>query len=207
MTEENKAGLSRRTVLKGAAWSVPVVAAAVAVPMAAASHHEPDDQLDFFLTAGEVIGLAGSSGQIRSNGVRISPADPSNPLVVPAGTLITIHIQYHGSNPAVDFTNPEHGTAYNVGQNAAWDTVEYTPNSLTLTKSTPFATSEPTVGSFSWFLPVGIRPENDSITFTGTAQIPAGGDFPEGGTLVSLLVDPNAGTGGLAGPTDDSWPV
>src|SRR5690606_23566796 len=36
MTEENK-GLSRRTVVKGAAWSVPVIAAAVATPFAAAS--------------------------------------------------------------------------------------------------------------------------------------------------------------------------
>ena len=39
MTEEVKknSGLSRRTVMKGAAWSVPVVAAAVATPLAAAS--------------------------------------------------------------------------------------------------------------------------------------------------------------------------
>ncbi|MBS1697544.1 MAG: hypothetical protein JST25_03980 [Actinobacteria bacterium] len=32
-----KSGLSRRTVIKGAAWSVPVIAAAATVPMAAAS--------------------------------------------------------------------------------------------------------------------------------------------------------------------------
>ncbi|WP_307367708.1 hypothetical protein [Microbacterium sp. W4I4] len=37
MTEENK-GLSRRTVVKGAAWSVPVIAAAVAMPLASASN-------------------------------------------------------------------------------------------------------------------------------------------------------------------------
>lgn len=39
MTEEiqkNK-GISRRTIVKGAAWSVPVIAAAVATPLAAAS--------------------------------------------------------------------------------------------------------------------------------------------------------------------------
>lgn len=35
--EQNASGLSRRTVVKGAAWSVPVIAAAVAVPLAAAS--------------------------------------------------------------------------------------------------------------------------------------------------------------------------
>jgi hypothetical protein len=38
MTEENQSkGFSRRTVVKGAAWSVPVIAAAVATPLAAAS--------------------------------------------------------------------------------------------------------------------------------------------------------------------------
>lgn len=34
---EQGSGLSRRTVVKGAAWSVPVIAAAVATPLAAAS--------------------------------------------------------------------------------------------------------------------------------------------------------------------------
>lgn len=39
MTEEiqKNSGFSRRTVVKGAAWSVPVIAAAVATPLAAAS--------------------------------------------------------------------------------------------------------------------------------------------------------------------------
>lgn len=39
MTEDiqTKKGFSRRTVIKGAAWSVPVIAAAVATPLAAAS--------------------------------------------------------------------------------------------------------------------------------------------------------------------------
>lgn len=37
MDVTKSAGLSRRTIVKGAAWSVPVIAAAVAVPMAAAS--------------------------------------------------------------------------------------------------------------------------------------------------------------------------
>lgn len=35
--EQNTSGISRRTIVKGAAWSVPVIAAAVAVPLAAAS--------------------------------------------------------------------------------------------------------------------------------------------------------------------------
>lgn len=45
MTEEakNEKTLDRRTVLKGAAWSVPVIAAAVATPMAAATTVGQDD--------------------------------------------------------------------------------------------------------------------------------------------------------------------
>lgn len=37
MTEEKKSGIDRRTMLKGTAWSVPVLAAAIATPLAAAS--------------------------------------------------------------------------------------------------------------------------------------------------------------------------
>lgn len=35
--EQNTSGITRRTIVKGAAWSVPVIAAAVAAPLAAAS--------------------------------------------------------------------------------------------------------------------------------------------------------------------------
>lgn len=41
MTENKNAGATRRTVVKGAAWSIPVIAAAVATPIAAASDTTP----------------------------------------------------------------------------------------------------------------------------------------------------------------------
>lgn len=44
--DENTSGVSRRTVVKTAAWSVPVIAAAVAVPLAAASGGGPVDNGD-----------------------------------------------------------------------------------------------------------------------------------------------------------------
>ncbi|WP_223626583.1 hypothetical protein [Microbacterium sp. EST19A] len=80
MTEEiqkNK-GVSRRTVVKGAAWSVPVIAAAVATPLAAAS---TVDVGAFSLdgTCG-VLGVLGPGFTIQ--------AGPTTPL--PAGTTITI---------------------------------------------------------------------------------------------------------------------
>lgn len=52
-----------------------------------------------------------------------------------------------------------------------------------------------------------VRPEDDSLVFTGTAVIPAGADYPAGGTLNSLMVDPVGGTGGLTGPTEETWPT
>ncbi|MGV2902599.1 hypothetical protein ACNPM4_13045 [Microbacterium sp. AGC62] len=81
MTEEiqkNK-GISRRTIVKGAAWSVPVIAAAVATPLAAASG-------DVEVGAFSVDGDCGTLGLLFP-GFEIT-AGPSVPL--PAGTVINI---------------------------------------------------------------------------------------------------------------------
>lgn len=82
MTEEiqkNK-GVSRRTVVKGAAWSVPVIAAAVATPLAAASGD--DIEVGAFNLAGTcgVVGLLGPGFTLT--------AGPTAPL--PVGTTVTI---------------------------------------------------------------------------------------------------------------------
>lgn len=55
MTETSR-DLSRRTIIKGAAWSVPVVAAAVAVPMAAASGGAADNNTAAWYFADESVG-------------------------------------------------------------------------------------------------------------------------------------------------------
>lgn len=44
-------GLSRRSVIKGAAWSVPVIAAAIAVPMAAASGAAINSEANYYWDA------------------------------------------------------------------------------------------------------------------------------------------------------------
>lgn len=199
---------SRRTIVKGAAWAAPVIAVAVATPAAAASEANPTDELDFFLTAGQVIGTAESNGAFRSNGVRLSPKDPQNPKVIPAGTTYTITIEYTGANTAFDFTNVPH--PYNTvdgmkALNPGWD-ITATSTKLVYVYTTPYDTTEPNAPSMQWQLEPTVRPEDESITFTGVATIPAGGDFPNGGTAVNLIVDPNAGTGALSGPTPESWP-
>ncbi|WP_435743082.1 hypothetical protein [Microbacterium sp. PMB16] len=79
MTEENNnKGFSRRTVVKGAAWSVPVIAAAVATPLAAASTVD--------VGAFSVDGTCGVLG-LLGPGFLIT-AGPTTPL--PVGTTINI---------------------------------------------------------------------------------------------------------------------
>ncbi|GAA5152040.1 hypothetical protein GCM10025768_19410 [Microbacterium pseudoresistens] len=202
-----KSGLSRRTVIKGAAWSVPLVAAAVAVPARAASAGgSVAEQFDFYLTAGEVIGNANAAGSVRSNGVRISPTDPSDPKVVAAGTVFTVTLTYTGSNPGFSFLNTPYGVDWMKAQNPAWPAIDVTANTVTFSATTAFASTEPTIGSYEWLLDPAVRPEDNSLTFTGTVVLAPGGDFPDGGTLVNMIVDPNLGTGSLAGPTPPSWP-
>lgn len=80
MTEEiqKDKGFSRRTVVKGAAWSVPVIAAAVATPLAAASVVD----VGAFTTSGTcgVLGLIGPGFTLT--------ASATAPL--PIGTTVTI---------------------------------------------------------------------------------------------------------------------
>ncbi len=55
--EEPKAGVSRRTVAKAMAWSVPAIAIAVPAPAYAASGNPPD------VSVGEACKLPGNSAQ------------------------------------------------------------------------------------------------------------------------------------------------
>lgn len=71
--------LSRRTVVKGAAWSVPVIAVAAAAPAAAASE---TTEVSNFSINGDcgVLGVLGPGFDLT--------ADASTPI--PAGTVITV---------------------------------------------------------------------------------------------------------------------
>lgn len=80
VTEEiqKNSGFSRRTIVKGAAWSVPVIAAAVATPLAAASNVE--------VGAFELDGTCGVLG-VLGPGFTLQ-ASATAPL--PVGTTVTI---------------------------------------------------------------------------------------------------------------------
>jgi len=77
-------GPSRRTVIKGAAWSVPVVAAAVATPLAAASTTPPEAT---FWATGATVSVV--SGNVTNFTVEGSDANGDLALL-PAGSSVTI---------------------------------------------------------------------------------------------------------------------
>ncbi|MFD5213414.1 hypothetical protein [Microbacterium sp. NPDC058345] len=67
--EQQSPGISRRTFTRAAAWSVPVVAAATAVPFAAASVTPPVEGLWYSVTPGGEGNPAGTAGfTIFNNG-------------------------------------------------------------------------------------------------------------------------------------------
>ncbi|PVE95018.1 hypothetical protein [Microbacterium sp. TPD7012] len=76
--------LSRRTLVKGAAWSVPVVAVAVATPLAAASQTPPAAT---FWATGATVSVV--SGNVTNFTVEGSDAD-GNLALLPAGTSVMI---------------------------------------------------------------------------------------------------------------------
>lgn len=198
---------ARRSVVKAAAWAVPVIAAATAVPLAAASGTDPVDEKGESVLNVTAYNVAsgGSEGYVEANGIRISPLDPKNPKTVPAQTHVTITIEYTGDNPLIDFTKPPHDITWNKGQNQSWSSIEVTKTKLVFTAFTTSASIEPTIGSIRWLMTPGHAPELNSVKISGTAVIPASEDYPNGGILPILVVDPNKGTGTLSGPQAGEW--
>jgi len=100
MTEvkgRNENGLSRRTMVKGAAWSVPVIAVAAATPMASAS---TADQFDVQVTGTcegdfRAAGLASNILNALTGVLGLDPATRSFTVTaaegtIPAGTQFTL---------------------------------------------------------------------------------------------------------------------
>lgn len=73
--DQNTKHLSRRTMVKGAAWSVPVLATAVAVPMASASTANATLQWDGTTSTLANIGVLDGSGTVTAS---ILPTFPNN---------------------------------------------------------------------------------------------------------------------------------
>lgn len=92
--------VSRRTIVKGAAWSLPVIASAVAVPMAAASTTEPERE--FTITSNFGLGWypTGSQNQTRNGFIQFDTAyqdkyfyvQGTRPGDVITGVTVTVRI-------------------------------------------------------------------------------------------------------------------
>lgn len=102
VTEEiqNNKGLTRRTVVKGAAWSVPVIAAAVATPLAAASAAGADlvptlsGPLTLSLTAlGLPVATVSTPTTLTISNLTAAPSTAGNTVnVVYPSSLLTLNI-------------------------------------------------------------------------------------------------------------------
>lgn len=101
MSEQNteaRSTLSRRTVIKGAAWSIPVIAAVTAVPLAAASTAAPSRPNKGVVTCGSTA--AGDNGSYTVDGERVIVSYDSAPDI------------YELNAHFVDGTSASYGTNY-----------------------------------------------------------------------------------------------
>ena len=115
-----KSGLSRRTVIKGAAWSVPVIAVAAASPMAAAS-----------TTPNSVGSLVESSPNVKdtvlsASSSRVESCFPANNFSAPFNLIATI--TYDNSDPAFSLAG---STVTSAG--GVWTVASRSATSVTLT--------------------------------------------------------------------------
>ncbi|MEE2523991.1 hypothetical protein V1639_04235 [Pseudarthrobacter sp. J75] len=143
--QNSGARFNRRSVVKGAAWSVPVIAAAIAAPAASAS----------VLDAG-AFSIDGNCGVLSlgllATGLELT-ASPTAPI--PAGTIITIT----GTGVA------NIGVFSVTGGTASVSVLSPTSRQITLTSDLPAGSTL----SMSTLLDVSV-----GWTLTGTVTLPAG---------------------------------
>lgn len=88
-----KSGVTRRVLVKGAAWSVPVIAVAVATPVAAASTTLPP--ATFAYTGGSLGARSGNVAVFNLNGID----SEGESAALPAGATVTV-----SPSPGITFT-------------------------------------------------------------------------------------------------------
>lgn len=180
-----KSGVSRRTVIKGAAWSVPVIAAAVAVPMAAASETPTT-------TPRSVGYIVESSDAISDTSIRVSSArleDPKANEEIPAHKAKPFNTEmsftYVGGDAGFSFlsTTLAPGTS-------AWkiDAAQTTATRIVFKSTAPmqlgyYLSLPPLMANFN--LPVGVKPFVNSIS-TGFSATSVDGKHQIDGIVAAL---------------------
>lgn len=110
-------GVERRTVLKGAAWSVPVLAVAVAAPMSSAS--------------GVLSGVGNNLSQNCSNySLQVWPEDDVFNRVPMTGATVTFTLSgdltgLNGTFDGADITGDDHGSPRTVTMTATKDVIGF----------------------------------------------------------------------------------
>ncbi|MFB8190910.1 hypothetical protein ACFC14_16455 [Microbacterium sp. NPDC055988] len=115
MTQDNR-GISRRTLVAGAAWSVPVIAAAVALPLAAASGSNTSNDLANYYWDAEAQGgytsLVPAAGELRATfSTQISYRSQPDWVNPPAGASLVVVVEFSApvtldSGPSVGSWTP-----------------------------------------------------------------------------------------------------
>lgn len=125
------ARLTRRNVVKGAAWSIPVIAAAVATPLAAASVTPPANSANVQVPTGVP---AGNFEDITITGRLTGQGAPVN-APLPDGTVVT----FTASDPgAVISVAGSAGIADIVGPSGGVWTVVLSPGVTTVSATVAF---------------------------------------------------------------------
>jgi hypothetical protein len=188
MAEPNS-GIARRTVLKSAAWSVPVVAVAAAVPARAASG---DVNVGQFNESSANI----TNQTVSMSGMYVDCADGQAGAMKQPYTA-TVTITYTGSNP--DFT-----FVPTVNQSPAWD-MTVTDDQIILTATqTPNGCGE---GS-AQFPPIALSfNQNQADPGPGSISVQGVAVSEDGQYVVSPLVDqtpcsPTFGQSPIVGPRE-----
>ncbi|MGF3055053.1 hypothetical protein [Microbacterium sp. YY-01] len=191
MPEHNTA-LSRRSVIKGAAWSVPVIAAAVAVPTAAASDDLEDVKTWYLVESSDAV----HDGDTRLSAPYLDDCEYDG-VTRPTFNLVATLV-YAGNNP--DFTL-EHTT---VTAPAAWNvsSVVATRNLVTVTGQHTFGCREGVPGiHFDYNLPPeAAKPELYSLTVDIT------GVSTDGSVQIGGLVGAVHNYEPVVGPRDPNAP-
>lgn len=189
-------GVSRRTLMKGAAWSVPAIAVAVAAPMAAASG---TSVVGDFYESSAII----STQSVGLSAIFVKCASDTNEADWKGKMFdATVTVEYTGSNPDFSFAD-----AVNQGY---W-TMAVSPDGKSITFAYSKIANGCSEGAFQFptcfvaFNAAQADPGADSIRVTATAVC------EDGSFSVGQLIDatPNSPTFGSTpvGPRDTSLPL
>lgn len=158
-------GIDRRTIIKGAAWAVPVMAVAVAAPLAAASVNTSDLSLTGTQTGLLSLTLLGGGGTVTANALTTVPTELT--IYNSAGAINqTATVTITVGRPA--------GINLPVGQARGFGVASFNGTPSTAGQRTAVYQSAPITGQFGFPL----------TTFTTTLPV----NIPSNGTQVVPFV-------------------